>query len=286
MSESRYKAWKEDRLWHRGSRTKKSRTKVCLVCKPMDIASMLPTMRSPLPDKGIYLLKNKRELRLERKAARAIANDDANAITKDPPTMVINDANKQKYRYTHVKKIHYTWKSKHKISKTTGKRVRSRKIKWRMHENEENINFNLSMWKLHKCNGAYALDKTASRSFNRDINAAINIRTLFYCDTYDVPRPANFTETAEHQKERTKKRKEELDEARKRANTNYRRLQCRRRRLRRNVNASDVEEEELIRTTLVDCFNDNYDNNESDVSSSSYDSDQSDNYSDFSDDNN
>lgn len=178
MGESRWKAWSEDRTpRNRGNRTQKSRTKVCLMCKPMDIAAMLPEMRAPLPTNTVFVLKNNREMRLEREAARRINDDNAQAIGNNH-----NGSSSARSaplpQYSRAEKV--TWKIKYKISKTTGKRVRSRKVKLRTHQNDDynNMDLSLSMWKRHKFAGAYALDATASRTFDRDINAAINIRTL------------------------------------------------------------------------------------------------------------
>ncbi|XP_055310587.1 uncharacterized protein LOC129573700 [Sitodiplosis mosellana] len=224
MGESRSLAEKEDRRPrdHR-KQTEKSRTKVCLMCKPMDLKGMLPMMRSPLPEKTIYVLKNKRELQIEREAA-----NKGQTLSKNQ-------------KYAHLEKI--TWKSKHTISKTTGKRFRRRKTKWRMRQIEnDDIDVCFSIWKRHQFNGAYALDAVASRSLNRDINASINIRKLFYCDTYDVSRPANFTEPAPRQNDRTKRRRLEMDEARISATKNYHRTKSR----RNNPNVSGLEPQPVI----------------------------------------
>lgn len=60
IGESRRKAHEANRQRSRGSRTQKSRTKICLVCEALDLASKIPQMRSPLPTKSIYILKNNR----------------------------------------------------------------------------------------------------------------------------------------------------------------------------------------------------------------------------------
>lgn len=146
---------------NRGQRKQESRTKVCLMCKPMNLASILPKMRWPLPTKNIYVLKNKRELRLVRQAMKeefdVVHDKELDEMMMISPPL---------YKY----KTKITVKSKHRKS-ATGKRCRRSKFKWKIH----NDDIDLSLWKRHKIGD---LDEIASRSFNRDINAAINIRTL------------------------------------------------------------------------------------------------------------
>lgn len=51
MDENRHKTHEKQEARNHGMRTQKSRTKVCLVCKPMNLTSILPKMRCPLPTK-------------------------------------------------------------------------------------------------------------------------------------------------------------------------------------------------------------------------------------------
>ena len=124
----------------------------------------------------IFVLKNKREMQLEREAAHRLNNNDGN---------LNNNSQAQSAPYVHPEKV--IRKTKYSISKTTGKRVRRRKIKWRMHQNDDcdNMDSSLSMWKRRKFDDG-ASKTTASRTFNRDINAAINIRTLCKCVSSSV----------------------------------------------------------------------------------------------------
>lgn len=142
QGESCWKAWLEDRVPRdRGSWTQKSRTKVRLMCKPMDIATILPMMRAPLPRNTIFMLKNKREMKMESemKLERRLNNNNNDGGNHNNN----NNSQAQSSPYVHPKKV--IWKTKYSISRTTGKRVRRRLSKWHMYQNDDYDNMDLSL---------------------------------------------------------------------------------------------------------------------------------------------
>lgn len=128
-------------------------------------------MRSPLPTGNIYVLKNKRELKEARQVANILngANDE-DVDETNPSTAAVATV------YGERKTI--SVKVKHGKSLTTGKRCRRRrKVIEKIHHKDIGV----SIWKRHRITD---LNTIASRSFNRDIGAAINIRTL--CKWFDI----------------------------------------------------------------------------------------------------
>ncbi|XP_055294988.1 uncharacterized protein LOC129564841 [Sitodiplosis mosellana] len=130
----------------------------------------------------------------------------------------------------------------------------------------------------------YSEGKKTQRSRTLLLNYSLMVVYMEFLllGTYDVSRPTNFTEPATRQNDRTKRRRLELDEERRRATENYHRTKRR----HNNPNASGLIPKP---TTLADCYPGNFDSftedyhSDSSTSVSSSESDHSDNYSDYND---